>query len=562
MQRIPNPGSDLDVFIHIFKDIHEVLHNCENFDLDDMTRAMIERNNVTSQGAIGEEALRRSTRLDRSRDPLYNQSKMYAELYRTLGWIHSTTRRLTYSFSFLGEHVAAAHDPNPLVRECLLGIAYPNEVLQVKTSQTVRVIGSILLAMDSLSTISRDELMAGPMSISDDTDNTTFSSMLRTLAECRKQPGKLNTIIESIAKKRGISRSPTMENYTRFPIAVFPWAGWATKKKGIMTITNEGQKMAARLRAGTDVRLNQFQTLPQEARPAFVRCTFFRMLERAGFNLKPVMSQVTSDINILQKYNLPHVGDVYFSPFQQLCKSTLESITPEFIVTQYGHTSHESSLLDEYGSTTRRTYKRATLLVEIAEAKAPVLDDHNALGQEIKTILLKNTPTSTIEILVQRYATANQDVFYPRVADAFCLLGFKCRTARRGVNYARADAMIEDEHASIPIEIKSPREESEISVKAVRQALENKIVLLSRKNYTTNFTTTALVVGFNAPNERSEVHELIEDIMNTFNIRIGIIDFRSLVTLVVHRVASERQLILSEFRNMKGLIRVKGLGTK
>jgi hypothetical protein len=132
--------------MRVFCDVYDVLSDHTDFGLDDISRAMIARNNVTSQGAIGDEALRRSTRKDRSRDPIYNQSKMYAELFRTLGWIQSLPNAsLRYTFSLLGDHMATASNKAPLMRECLLGIAYPNEVLGVLSDQTVRVIGGILL---------------------------------------------------------------------------------------------------------------------------------------------------------------------------------------------------------------------------------------------------------------------------------------------------------------------------------------------------------------------------------------------------------------------------------
>jgi len=124
MIRIPNPGSDLNMAVYIFRDLYRDLGNATDFDLDDFTKAMIARNNVTSQGAVGAEALRRSTREDRSRDPLYNQSKMYAELFRTLGLLQSTSSALRFAFSLLGEHVARAEHPDRLVRECFLGLAY------------------------------------------------------------------------------------------------------------------------------------------------------------------------------------------------------------------------------------------------------------------------------------------------------------------------------------------------------------------------------------------------------------------------------------------------------
>jgi hypothetical protein len=61
MLRIPNPGSDIDGFIRIFRDLHPFLREKANFTLDDITEAMIAKKNVTSQGAIGDEALRRSS---------------------------------------------------------------------------------------------------------------------------------------------------------------------------------------------------------------------------------------------------------------------------------------------------------------------------------------------------------------------------------------------------------------------------------------------------------------------------------------------------------------------
>ena len=41
--------------------------------LDDMVQATVEANLATSSGYMGKEAIARSTRKDRSRDPLYNQ---------------------------------------------------------------------------------------------------------------------------------------------------------------------------------------------------------------------------------------------------------------------------------------------------------------------------------------------------------------------------------------------------------------------------------------------------------------------------------------------------------
>ena len=95
----PNPGSDIDYFLVVFKTIFYNLSLLEYFDLDDISRSLIKKGLVSSSGYIGQEALIASTRKDRSRDPIFNQSKMYAELFRHLGWILPTSRKLNFQFS-------------------------------------------------------------------------------------------------------------------------------------------------------------------------------------------------------------------------------------------------------------------------------------------------------------------------------------------------------------------------------------------------------------------------------------------------------------------------------
>ena len=98
-------------------------------------------------------------------------------------------------------------------------------------------------------------------------------------------------------------------------------------------------------------------------------------------------------------------------------------------------------------------------------------------------------------------------------------LGFKTRVTREGDVNLRFDATIIDDYDSIPIEIKSPREDREINIKAIRQALENKIILLSRHFYKTRNETTSLAVAFEYPPTRSDVYELISDIKNDILIK-------------------------------------------
>ena len=112
--------------------------------------------------------------------------------------------------------------------------------------------------MNALNSITRDEMIIGPMSISDDTNASEFQRMLINLEQCRREPKKLQKWLNFISAERKISLV-TMGNYTRFPIAVLPWTGWGIKnrKSGIL-ITEEGRKEAARILDSQDYRLEHF----------------------------------------------------------------------------------------------------------------------------------------------------------------------------------------------------------------------------------------------------------------------------------------------------------------
>ena len=123
--------------------------------------------------------------------------------------------------------------------------------------------------------------------------------------------------------------------------------------------------------------------------------------------------------------------------------------------------------------------------------------------------------------------------FYDIIGLILKHIGLKNTHVSRGgdVNN-RMDAIIIDDENSIPIEIKSPGESKEINIKSIRQACENKVIILSRKFYQTTNDTTSLAIAFQYPPERSDVYELIVDIKNAYNFNIGIIDIDDLLSLV------------------------------
>jgi hypothetical protein len=136
-----------------------------------------------------------------------------------------------------------------------------------------------------------------------------------------------------------------------------------------------------------------------------------------------------------------------------------------------------------------------------------------------------------IDRTVYGLQSSDQSSYYPLIGAFLTSIGLSTLVSRAGDTNNRMDAVVIDKIDSIPIEIKSPTETEYINVKAVRQAVENKIVMTARGMFPTRLETTTLAVGYLFPNTRSDVDELIEDVAYVYNINVGII---SLEVLLIH----------------------------
>lgn len=143
-------------------------------------------------------------------------------------------------------------------------------------------------------------------------------------------------------------------------------------------------------------------------------------------------------------------------------------------------------------------------------------------------------------------------LFYPLIGKLLSDIGFRVSITRDGDTNNRADAIIIDEKYSIPIEIKSPTEIEYINVKSVQQAMENKIILLSREFHKTTPETSTLSIGYYYPEERSDIAELVNNIYETYKIRIGYIDFSDLLSIHWDTIFLNHKFDHNTFRNLKG----------
>ena len=157
--------------------------------------------------------------------------------------------------------------------------------------------------------------------------------------------------------------------------------------------------------------------------------------------------------------------------------------------------------------------------------------------------------------VISRLGTERKDTYYALVARLLTMAGVPTDVPSHGQNPARFDAVIVDETQSIPIEIKSPAEESSAGVKAVEQALENKVLLDTRFRdaYPSTPDAATLAIGHAAPPERSGVADLIDDIRTAFGVNVAILCLRHLYEFALGAAADGEALTIERVAGLRGV---------
>jgi hypothetical protein len=567
MLRFPNPGSKIDNFVRIYAAAFDRL-NSRVVNLDDIVEAVVAANLATSSGYMGTEAVARSTREDRSRDPLYNQLKMYAELFRTLGWLHSTPdSALNFTFTLLGEQVVAAgRDYWPLLQECILGIAYPTHTLAAKGDFDLRPFAFILRVMSACGGyLSRDEMIIAPLSAGTDRGANALAQAVRSVKSARQSKDAMDAALQAVATARR-TQVNTLHNYTRWPIAVLRDSEWVEPGKAksqsrgsysVWALTEKGMALAQRVNASIDIRLDDAESLRPAERQALSVVAHYKMLDRAGFDIKPLEARLQEANAIILPY-LEKLGganqDILFSPFQSLSLSEIARIFAAKVNAPQIERDGVNSSDGNFGRDDRSHLFVAPNLVQatgLAEAAA------DSVRQELLASLgLHGRIDAAAAHFAQAHSGDTQTTFYPLVTHLFQLLGYRSDYSRAGVNYQRWDACVWISDHALPVEIKSPTEEVYLSTKAVRQALENKIILLARGGLKTNREVTSLVVGNRLPNERGDMSNLIDNVFSAYGMRLGVIDLQSLAHLTLRCISEGVTIDPVQLSQLRGFLDV------
>lgn len=566
MIRFRNPGTDYSTQIQVLKLLYTALGAQEYFTLDDMAVVIANGRMMTAYGYAGEDALKLSNTTRDSMNSAKMNAKMYAEVFRMLGWVAPYGDDSSYPlvFTYIGVHVALSEGDNSLLYEqCVLGIVNPNQFSDRMTyDEKVRFFKCVLRTLIDLDGVMyKHELCLGPMSVCDQSE-IDYANMIDYIKSMRGNYKNLHDEFQKLSDSLHMKPS-SVDNCTRLPIAFMKSCKWVEsvsdrtlygKSLDCLKITAHGVEVYTKIRDMYDLRLDEFISYGEEKKKSLIRLGIYQMLYRSGYDISTVNSLVENDRKFCD--DILRGKDILFSPYQTLrnniVNDALDLAVSNTEKSTYSVRHFESLVLDRHSA-----YK----IKEIELGSRPSSESLNDSDNEINDLIheiraLKAAGYSNKQIVdkyFNEYKTATQSEFYPIVVKIFRILGLDCVLSRPGDNGSRWDAIIIDEQRSVPIEIKSPTEQERLSIKAIRQALENKIVLLSRNTYKTKPDVTSLAIGYYMPNERAEVNNLIDDIRSTFGYKIAVIDFYSLLVMATRVIVDEKIFDKETLYYMEGL---------
>lgn len=546
MIRFRNPGTQYSTQIQVIKQLYEALHSQAYFTLDDMAIVMAKEKLMTAYGYAGNDAIRLSNTEQESLNSTKMNAKMFAEVFRMLGWVapYNNTSSYPLVFTYIGAHIAlSTGDCSKLYEQCVLGINNPTEFSEnMSYNEKVRFFKCALRTLIDLDGVMyKHELCLGPMSINDEYEDE-YQKMLKYIRSVRGNHTRLTTEFNKLAASLRMKPTP-VDNCTRLPIAFMKSCNWIetvrntslyNKNLTCLHITQHGRDVYNEIKDMYDMRLSDFNQYDNDVKSALVRIGTYTMLERANYNISAIKESLDIDKQFCQE--ILQGKELLFSPCQTIKREFVEYA----LGISFGEGTQSEQNISTFESTVGEREKISVIQTwdlnipeTISLENLKDVYDVEFLDKIHEYMELGKTSAQIVNCLFEDYASATQSVFYPLIATLFKIMGFNCSFSRAGDNGARWDAIISDPERSIPIEIKSPTEEQHLSIKAIRQALENKIILLSRNTFITSPEVTTLAVGYYMPNDRAEVNRLISEIKTTYGYKIGVLDLKSLLSIAV-----------------------------
>ena len=150
--------------------------------------------------------------------------------------------------------------------------------------------------------------------------------------------------------------------------------------------------------------------------------------------------------------------------------------------------------------------------------------------------------------LCAKYQYADKNDFYPFVHALLNIIGLECKG-----EISRYDAYCVYKGHVIPVEIKSYTETHAYNAKGVRQAIENKILSYDESK-TDDINYASLLIGYEHPDNDTEIRCLIDQAYDKFQIRVIACDLLSLSLMATRRILEQKVLDFEQILTRHGIL--------
>ena len=356
--RFSNAVSDIDKLIQTYRAIvgeFGSLSEDEYFDHNQAAKFLANNGLASSLGAIGSEAIARSFRAkNTSLNPLFNQHKSYSEFFRMLGWYAPTSKQSHFRISEFGKIIGAPdltrNVVKKLVEKCVLHIVSPNPLAKVKGGNVLRPFPLLIKLMAELGGyILRDEIIIGVLACQNDCNRSVVSQTAQRIRSIRAQGYKsLENAILKLRKDNGGFHfkenngirerifaplgKDTLPNYTRLPLALCKWLGWAEEinTKSVYTgktvhalqMTQYGLELAKKLSTIPDIRFSDIANFEKETIIAFAAYSNLCQLSVAYNSFEDYAEEIPILLSkaqpIIERFNITPFNDEFlFFAYQE-----------------------------------------------------------------------------------------------------------------------------------------------------------------------------------------------------------------------------------------------------
>lgn len=334
MIRFRNPGTQYSTQIQVIKQLYATLSDQAYFTLEDMAVVIAQGRLMTAYGYAGDDALRLSNTDQESMNSALMNAKMYAEVFRMLGWVTPYNEKSSYPlvFTYIGVHIAlSTGDCSKLYEQCVLGINNPTQLTEkMHYDENVRFFKCALRSFIDLGGVMyKHELCLGPMSVND-LDERAYQRMIAYIKSLRGDYRRLKSAFEELAESLGMKPTP-VDNCTRLPIALMKSCNWVKKVQNrslygksmsCLEITQHGIETYESIKDMYDLRLDKYVNLDEHTQKALIRLGTYSMLLRSGYNMDDVNETMHTDEQDCKAV----LGDkeLLFSPSQTIRRAQVE----------------------------------------------------------------------------------------------------------------------------------------------------------------------------------------------------------------------------------------------